>query len=483
MKRSLFAERALLPGGWARDVRLDVGEDGAIAAVTPAGARQGAERLRGPALPGVPNAHSHAFQRGMAGLAEAAGPGARDSFWTWREWMYRFVGGIDLDRLEAIATALYVELVKAGYTSVAEFHYLHHRPDGRPWGEPAAASRALLRAAGTAGIAITLLPVLYRWGGFDRAPAGERQRPFLHAPGAFEALLDALAPACREVPGARLGVALHSLRAVDDDAGRRAVAALHARDPGAPVHVHVAEQTAEVDACLAAHGRRPVAHLLDAYPVDDRWCLVHATHVDATEVAEVAARGATVCLCPTTEANLGDGLFPLRAYLDAGGAMAIGSDSHVSVDPVEELRWLEYGQRLVGRRRAVAADAGAPHPGANLFRAAVAGGARAVGRGVAGLAVGAPADLVVLDPGAACLAAGPDGDALLDAWIFAGRVSAVMDVMVGGRWVVRDSRHPAESEAAQAYRDALAAIAAPPADDDRRRPGAPGPGPTPPEER
>ncbi|HEY4556465.1 MAG TPA: formimidoylglutamate deiminase, partial [Lysobacter sp.] len=297
-------------------------------------------------LPGIANLHSHAFQRAMAGLAERRGGAGDDSFWTWRETMYRFAARFDPDTLHAVATQLYVEMLEAGYTTVCEFHYLHHAPDGRAYADPAAMSRALVAAARETGIRLTLLPVLYMTGGFDGRALAERQRRFAHSVDDYLALLESLRG--ETGPTVTVGCALHSLRAVPEDAMHAVLAAL---PDSTRVHVHIAEQTAEVDECVSVRGARPVRWLLDNAPVDARWTLVHATHLDAGEVRDLAASRATVAICPTTEANLGDGLFPLRDYLDAGGRWGIGSDSHVSVSPVEELRWLEYGQRLVTRRR------------------------------------------------------------------------------------------------------------------------------------
>ncbi|MCC7330687.1 MAG: formimidoylglutamate deiminase, partial [Gammaproteobacteria bacterium] len=328
-------------------------------------------------LPGMPNVHSHAFQRALAGCTEWAGPGA-DSFWSWRERMYALARQLAPADIEAIATWLYVEMLEAGYTSVCEFHYLHHQPDGRPYADPAATSRALIRAAAAAGIRLTLLPVLYQQGGFGGRPPGPAQRAFVHALPGYFALLEALRGG--QGPLLRVGIALHSLRAVAPGALDEVLAWRAATDPQCPVHIHVAEQPREVAECQAWSGRRPVEWLLERGVVDAHWCLVHATHMTGGEARALAQSGAVAGLCPTTEANLGDGLFPLAEFLAAGGRIGIGSDSHVSVSPVEELRWLEYGQRLATGRRNVAATAAEPHCGARLFRAAVAGGARALGQ-------------------------------------------------------------------------------------------------------
>ena len=296
-------------------------------------------------VPGIANLHSHAFQRAMAGLAERQ-TNPEDSFWTWRETMYRFAARFDPDTLHAVAAQLYVEMLEAGYTSVCEFHYLHHAPDGRPYADPTAMSRALIAAAQAAGIRLTLLPVLYMSGGFDGRPLGERQRRFGHDLDGFLGLLDALRVDASDT--LRIGCALHSLRAVPADAMRDVLAALPA---ASPIHIHIAEQLGEVQDCIALRGARPVEWLLANAAVDRHWTLVHATHLTGAEVQGIAGSGATVAICPTTEANLGDGLFPLRPYLDAGGRWGVGSDSQISVSPIEELRWLEYGQRLATHHR------------------------------------------------------------------------------------------------------------------------------------
>ena len=453
-----FAESALLPEGWARDVALVVDDEGWLLEARAGAAAEGAERLAGPVLPGMPNLHSHAFQRAMAGLAERAGPG-EDSFWTWRQVMYGFVGRLEPEQVEAIAAQLYVEMLKAGYTAVAEFHYLHHDRDGRAYADPAEMSRRIAAAAAASGIGLTLLPVLYGFGGFGGAPAGEGQRRFLNAPEALLGIVEAAGRGDGGPPGqSRVGLALHSLRAVTPESLRAAVEGVTALDPDAPIHVHIAEQVKEVEDCLAWCGRRPVEWLLEQAAPDRRWCLVHATHMTEAETAALAASGAVAGLCPTTEANLGDGLFPAPAYGAAGGHFGIGSDSHISVSPIEELRWLEYGQRLVRRRRnLLSGGPEAPSVGGWLWREALEGGAQACGRPIGRLAAGLRADLLVLDPDSPLLI-GRDGDLLLDALIFSGNRAALRDVMVGGRWVVEDYRHRDEEAIAARFRAALAAL-------------------------
>lgn len=404
------------------------------------------------ALPGLVNAHSHAFQRAMAGLAERQ-THAEDSFWTWRETMYRFAAQLTPETQQAVAAQLYAELLEQGYTQVCEFHYLHHAPDGRPYADRCAMSRALIAAARETGIRLTLLPTLYMTGGFDGRPLGERQRRFGHTVEEFARLLEALR--AEQDDALRIGLAFHSLRAVPEAAMREVLNSLprgagEGRGGGEreiPIHIHIAEQIGEVQDCLAIRNARPVEWLLANLPVDACWTLVHATHMTPEETRGVAASGATVAICATTEGNLGDGLFPLREYLAAGGGFSIGSDSHISTSPVEELRWLEYGQRLALRRRNIAAGAGGS-TGEALFARALAGGARSAGR------LADAGDLVVLDDDAPQLA-GATREDLLDRWIFSGNRGLVREVHVGGRCVVADGRHRDREAIAGRYRDAL----------------------------
>lgn len=455
--RSYFAETALLPSGWAANVRFDVDDGGALAAVTPGAPPQGAERLAGVAVPGMADVHSHAFQRAMAGLAERAGPEG-DNFWSWREVMYRFLARLTPHDVEAIATQLYVELLKHGYTAVGEFHYLHNDPRGETYENHGELAERIVEAAGSAGIGLTLLPVLYQTGNFGGAPATEGQRRFCLPTDDFLALVHRLGHRHRRDPQVRIGIAPHSLRAVTPDVLKAALDGFAAMDRTAPIHIHAAEQTREVDDCVAWSGQRPVEWLLTQAPVDARWCLVHCTHMTAAETTALAASGAAAGLCPTTEANLGDGLFPLPAYLAAGGRFGIGTDSNVATSPVEELRWLEYGQRLAARARNLAETNIGASTGARLYKAALAGGAQALGRPIGALAPGLRADIVVLDPEHPALA-GRTGDVLLDSWIFSGNTTPVRDVMVGGHWVVRDTHHSHEDQAAADYRRTVARLA------------------------
>ena len=402
-------------------------------------------------VPGIANLHSHAFQRAMAGMAErragASGEAndTHDSFWTWRETMYHFAARFAPDTLQAVAAQLYAEMLEAGYTTVCEFHYLHHAPDGQPYADPAAMSRALVAAAQETGIRLTLLPVLYMRGGFDGRALGSRQRRFGHDVDAYLRLLDTLRSGQDDM--LRVGCALHSLRAVPADAMAEVLAAL---PDDSRVHIHIAEQTGEVDECVALRGARPVQWLADNAAVDARWTLVHATHLDAAELRGIARSGATVAICPTTEANLGDGLFPLRAYLDAGGRWGIGSDSNSSVSPVEELRWLEYGQRLVTRRRNIAVTVASGSVGESLLRDVAASAEGSSGHAAAGQS----GDVLVLDIDAPQFAGATDADAL-DRWVFSGNRPLVRETWVNGQCVVERGRHVRSGMIGARFRDAM----------------------------
>lgn len=449
--RRFLLRQALLPDGWRDNVLVSVDATGLIAAATTNARAADASLLDGPVLPGMPNLHSHAFQRAMAGLAEGSGPDAGDSFWTWRETMYRFAAKLMPEDVEAIAGQLYAEMLEAGYTAVAEFHYLHHQPDGRPYTDPAELSRRILAAADTAGIGLTHLPVLYRYGGFGGKQPQERQRRFLHDIDDYARLLQAVAPQLQNRSDRRLGIAPHSLRAVTPELLRDGIAALDAIDDAGPIHIHIAEQTAEVDDCLIWSGKRPVQWLLDQGIVNKRWCLVHATHLDAIETQQLAESKAVAGLCPTTEANLGDGIFPAVDYLSAGGRLGIGSDSHISVSVTEDLRLLEYGQRLSHRQRAVLAGGPERSTGRRLYQASLKGGAQALGQPMGAIAAGYRADFVLLDSNAPCMA-GRSGDMALDAWIFSNQTrSAIRDVYVAARRVVENGRHIRSEELAAQY--------------------------------
>jgi formimidoylglutamate deiminase len=446
----LFARKALLPNGWTDNVRLEVSA-GRIRRLTADESPEPADFVAGIVIPGLCDAHSHAFQRALAGRTEERSAAGQDNFWTWRERMYDLASRIDASTLGAIAAQAYGEMLASGYTSVAEFHYLHREPGGEA-GD--AMFHALCNAADQSGIRLAYVPVLYERAGFDRPePAGKQKLFALDAAGFFDHY-----SRVEKSAGSRLSVAIgaHSLRAVSAESlteiARTAV------DAQVPLHLHIAEQQREVDECLSSYGRRPVRWLLENFDVGDRWCLVHATHMDADETKALAKSGAIVCLCPSTEANLGDGLFPLQAFLQDGGRIAIGSDSHISINPFEELRWLEYGQRLRSQSRNVAAI-DKPHVGHELFSRALAGGARACAQNPAGLEVGAAADLVTLyaeDP----MLVGHDDASLLDALVFSGYRLPIERVMVHGDWRVIDGTHVAQEELRAAYASAQQRIGA-----------------------
>ena len=460
MTKTLFANNALLPTGWAKDVLLTWNDQGQLTQVQPNTPTppQGTAKTTGPLIPGTPNLHSHAFQRALAGLTEYRGE-AQDSFWSWRTLMYRFAAKIAPEQLEAIAYGLYVEMLEAGYTSVCEFHYVHHDSDGQPYADDATLALALLRAAQRAGIGLTLLPVLYQTSGFGGLAPNEGQRRFIRSTDSMLRLLDQLKPQC-DAQGARMGLAPHSLRAVPPDALREALAGLDALDSTAPIHIHIAEQTQEVDACLAWSGQRPVAWLLDHADVNQRWCLVHATHMDADEYARAAAAGAVAGLCPATEANLGDGIFDLPAWAAGNGAWGIGSDSHICVNAAEELMLLEYSQRLATRQRNVCASAAQPQVASAMTLAVVAGGAQAAGRAIGGLAVGQQADFVVLDAQHPSLQGLSAAD-MLSAHVFAShRSSAIAAVWVGGQQRVSAGRHADSRSAISGFIQARSALLA-----------------------
>jgi formiminoglutamate deiminase len=438
IRMTLWFETALVVGSWADRVRFTFANGNIASVETDTDPLPDDERHK-IGVPGLPNVHSHAFQRGMAGLAEARGPGS-DDFWSWRELMYRLVDQLTPDDLEAIAAQAYAEMLECGFTHVGEFHYLHHDADGRPFADPAEMATRITAAADATGIGLTLLPVFYAHSGFGGAPAGTAQRRFLNTTDSYASIVDA----CRAA-NAIVGIAPHSLRAVTPDE-LRAILPL-----GGPVHIHIAEQVKEVADCLAWSGKRPVEWLLGEMPVGPDWTLVHATHMTDAESTALVQSGAVAGLCPITEANLGDGIFPAVGFLDEGGAIGIGSDSNVRIDAAEELRLLEYGQRLTARARNVLASPGRS-TGARLFHAALNGGHQSLG------ITGRPADLVALNPADPAFTSRA-GDAILDSWIFAAR-APIDCVWRAGRKVVADGRHIHAEAIAARYRATLARLLA-----------------------
>ena len=444
---------AWLPDGWRRNVVISIDPSGDIVDVSPEDIVTTARLVNGVAIPGMPNVHSHAFQRSMAGLAErrTAHNDKGDSFWTWRETMYEHAARMSPECLNAVAAQCYADMLKAGYTAVCEFHYLHNQPDGTPYADRAAMSQALIDAATTAGIGLTLLPTLYQTGDFGGAEPSARQRQFVLATDQYLDLVDGLLQAHAQSPQVAIGIALHSLRAVPPDALRTV---LTSRPDIKSIHIHVAEQEREVTAAQQHLRARPIEWLLEHARVDRRWCLVHATHATHAELKGVAATGAVIGLCPTTEANLGDGVFPLPAWLAAGGTFAIGSDSHISLSPIEELRWAEYEARLVTRHRNVLPTQSGTSTGAMLWRHACSAGTRATARNIGAIETGRRADIVVIDTNSP-LFAGRDEDKLIDTFVFSGTGREVRDVMVAGRWLVQEGRHSAETAIAVGYKRAM----------------------------
>jgi formimidoylglutamate deiminase len=441
-------QTALLPTGWARGVALEV-RDGRISAL-----RSGVSAVAGDdchvvAIPGLANVHSHSFQRAMAGLAETAGP-AGDDFWTWREVMYSFVDRLGPDDVEAIAALAFAEMLESGFTRVAEFHYLHHQPDGSPYTQLAELAVRIAAAAGETGIGLTLLPVLYSHGNFGGTAPGGAQRRFVNDTEHYSRLVAASHEAVRPLMGARVGVAPHSLRAVAPP--ELDLVAQLAID--GPIHIHVAEQLREVNDCLAWSGRRPVEWLLDHAAVDSRWCLVHATHLSATETLALARSGAVAGLCPVTEANLGDGIFPARGYLGAEGRFGLGTDSNIRIDAAAELCALEYSQRLTFQQRNVLAGAPGQSTGRRLFSAALQGGAQATGFPDAALAPGCFADFLTFNLDHPALV-GRQEDELLDSWIFAADKSVIDGVWRAGRKVVAGGRHVQHERITRRYREVI----------------------------
>jgi formimidoylglutamate deiminase len=451
---ALFARHALLACGWRRDVLLEWNAHGDLTRVEPGAAAAPGVARADYVLPGMINLHSHAFQPALGGLTERAGEGP-DSFWTWRDLMYRYANRITPEQMEAVAAQLYAECLRHGYTAMCEFHYVQRDPSGEFYARPAETAQRIAAAAQQAGIGLTLLPVMYAHAGFGEAPLKPEQRRFRTDPATVLRIVESL-EALRG-PQLEVGAAPHSLRAVSIGQLRELAQALPA---GRPLHIHIAEQQQEVTLCLEATGQRPVDWLLAQAPVDARWCLVHATHLSDREIAALAASGAVAGLCPTTEANLGDGLFPLERYIAAGGRFGIGSDSHVSHSPVEELRWLEYGQRLAQQRRNIAVDREQRDVAAFLWQQALRGGAQASGRRLGVLETGCRADLLVLDSAHANLDGAEAGE-VLGRFLFCGNDNLVRDVLAGGRWVVRDGRHMAQDAIARRYKDAVCQLREP----------------------
>lgn len=443
---SIWAEQALLSEGWARDVRLTL-QGTRIARIEAGVPMQAGEARVDTLLPAPANLHSHAFQRAMAGMTEKRGPGGNDSFWTWRQLMFAFLDQITPDDVQAIAAFVQMQMLEAGYGASVEFHYLHHAPGGTPYVDPAEMSARIVAAAAQSGIGLTLLPVLYQQGGCDGRALGPGQVRFGNDIDGFVRVLEGAGAAMRALPGdSVLGVAPHSLRAVTRQ-GLQQIALLR---PDAPIHLHLAEQRAEVDEVQAAYGAHPVDWLLANAAIDGRWCLIHCTQMHGAQTRALAATGAVAGLCPITESSLGDGIFDGVTFTQARGRWGIGSDSNIRITLTEELRVLDHSQRLRDKVRAPFAAPGQAS-GRVLLEGAALGGAQAAGRDSGRLAPGAQADLLALSRASVDLE-GRTGDAVLDAWIFAADDRAVDSLWSGGRRVVRGGRHIAHDAIEAAYR-------------------------------
>lgn len=449
--QKIWAEQALTAEGWRANVLVEIGTAGVIERVTANSDAQGTRVAT--LLPAPSNLHSHSFQRAMAGMSERRGPEKRDTFWTWRKLMFAFLEALTPDDIESIAAFVQMEMLEAGYAAVGEFHYVHHQADGHPYDNVSELCERIAAATAQSGIGLTLLPVLYQFAGCDGAPLVAGQRRFGNGPDQFAKLFEGGQRAIKNLPSdTRLGVAPHSLRAVSRDG----LAFASTLAPNQPLHMHLAEQTGEVDEIFAAYGQRPVEWLLDHFEVDDRWCLIHATQMNEAETARLAQTGAVVGLCPITESSLGDGIFNAVTYRNNGGRFGIGSDSNIRIALSEELRTLEYSQRLRERARAIFATS-QTSTGRELFESAAQGAAQAVARNSGVIAPGHLADLLALDN------TGPDldgkqGDDVLDSYIFAGDDRMVGDVWSAGRHVVTNGRHINRHTLTERYRKTMRAL-------------------------
>ncbi|KGJ90737.1 formimidoylglutamate deiminase [Colwellia psychrerythraea] len=476
----LYVDNILLKDGWASNKTITI-EQGVITAIDD-GMSAGAEVAKGAVIPGMVNCHSHAFQRAFAGFSEQGSEG-QDSFWTWRKIMYQFLAQLTEIDAKNIAKQLYIEMLKMGYTRVAEFHYLHHDIDGSTYESNASEgslskkcsskgsslqgnsaslatmAQAIFDAAKESGIGLTLLPVLYQHSGFGEKTPNDGQKRFINSTEQFNQLVSDCFTLSEQYSNTNVGIAPHSLRAVDKASLTSAVAHVRDLDKQAPIHIHISEQQKEVDDCLAHYGKRPVQWLLDNAELDQHWCLIHATHIDEAERKGIIAKQAIAGICPSTEANLGDGIFPTTEFLAENGTIAIGSDSHISVNPIEELRWLEYAQRLIKQQRAILASPEESSVGQNLWQQAAMGGAQSTNSNTGYLAIGKQADLLVLDSDKTKLFANANKH-LLDSMIFASQQNPIADVMVNGVWQIRAQQHVEQEQASDNFAKLLVRLSA-----------------------
>ena len=444
---ALFAKHAFLESKWHDRVRIQI-EDGKISSSADSTTPLPEDELVDVLIPGIPNAHSHVFQRALTGHCERKSPRDKDDFWSWRKNMYRLATKLDPDVLKTIARQAYAEMLTAGYTSVAEFHYIHH--SGNTMHHENDMFDALAEAADDVGIRLTYLPILYERAGFSKSKMNSTQQLFALNLDDFVDLYSYAND--RSGSGMSVGLGLHSLRAVSESSLEH-VAEL-AQDEECPIHIHIAEQTAEVDECIAVHGAKPLRWLLDNVDIDENWCLIHATHTDERELASLAETSAEICLCPTTEANLGDGIFPMTVWKALNGVIAVGSDSQISINPFEEIRWLEYGHRLVFRSRNIYPTNLNTHTGDTMFNDVIVGGNRACGHWRQPLSPGSNADFITINQDDPILA-GHSTESILDALTFCGIHNAIDRVMVSGKWVVKDGRHFANSKLKREYAECV----------------------------
>jgi len=455
--KKYYAKNILLSDGWAANKTLTI-ENGIITAIT-SDQEPDAEIFQGAVIPGMVNCHSHAFQRAFAGFSEQGSEG-QDSFWTWRKIMYKFLAKLNDEDAQIIAQQLYIEMLKVGYTRVAEFHYLHHNVNGNSYENNdsnttlATMAQAIFNAAKSSGIGLTLLPVLYQYAGFNKLPPTAGQKRFINSTKQFNQLVSDCFNLSKKYPNTNIGIAPHSLRAVDKDSIIQTVAHVRSLDPKAPIHIHIAEQQQEVNDCIKHYAKRPVEWLLENIKIDEHWCLIHATHINKQEQQGIVNSKAVAGICPTTEANLGDGVFPTTDFLALEGSFAIGSDSHISVNPIEEIRWLEYVQRLTKQQRAILASFAVTSVGENLWTKAAAGGAQSTNSNTGTLTIGKQADLLVLDENKTRLYANKN-DYLLDSLIFASHKNTIKDVMVNGDWVIQNGEHKQEKTSADQFAQLL----------------------------
>lgn len=454
MSIRIHAKRILTAAGWQHDKTLSI-ENGIVSNIE-SGDVNASEHYH-TIIPGMINCHSHAFQRAFAGYSEQGSEG-QDSFWTWRKVMYDFLAKLSIKDAGVIASQLYVEMLKQGYTRVAEFHYLHHDIGGASEHGAKAMAEEIMNSAQVTGLGLTLLPVLYQYSGFGKQEPNQGQQRFIHSVEGFNHLVSHCINHARSKDNVNVGIAPHSLRAVDADSLRSAVEHLHSVDNTAPVHIHIAEQQKEVEDCISYYGQRPVEWLLNNFKLDEKWCLIHATHINESEIDSLASSGAIAGICPTTEANLGDGIFPTAEFLAKKGKIAIGSDSHISVNPIEELRWLEYAQRLVKQQRALLADQQTSSVGQYLWQQANIGGAASTAHNSGEIALGKQADLLVLDEAKLSLYATDDSH-VMDSLVFASQEKLVTHVMVNGEWKIRYGKHALEEDITQAYLNLKARLA------------------------